>query len=75
MDNFELLIWSSCQATFEYVFAVKAKYLQMLVAYSIFKEDPDQVADHFEQFNRDFGLMCNSFHEVTGDSVIGDTYS
>ena len=46
MDNFELLIWSSCQATFEYVFAVKAKYLQMLVAYSIFKEDPDQVADH-----------------------------
>merc|ERR1719400_2286924 len=43
-----------CQATMEYVALVMGKYLQMLVAYSIFKEDPDQVTDHFEQFNRDF---------------------
>ena len=42
-----------------------SKYLQMLVAYSIFKEDPDQVADHFERFNRDFDQTCQAFEEVT----------
>ena len=55
----------SCQATMEYILAVTSKYLQMLVAYSIFKEDPDQVADHFERFNRDFDQMCQAFKEVT----------
>ena len=52
----------------EYVFAVMGKYLQMLVAYSIFKEDPDQVADHFEQFNRNFDQMCQAFKEVTNQT-------
>ena len=33
----------------KYVVIVQGKYLQMLVAYSIFKEDSDQVTDHFEQ--------------------------
>ena len=37
----------------EYVVLVKGKYLQMLSAYSIFKEDPEQVTEHFEQFNSD----------------------
>ena len=49
----------------EYVVAVMGKYLQMLVAYSIFKEEPDQVTEHFEQFNQDFELMCKAFKEVT----------
>ena len=49
----------------EYILAVTSKYLQMLVAYSIFKEDPDQVADHFEQFNWNFDQMCQAFKEVT----------
>ena len=49
----------------EYVIAVMGKYLQMLVAYSIFKKDPDQVADHFEQFNRNFYQVCEAFKEVT----------
>ena len=52
----------------EYVLAVMGKYLQMLVAYSIFKEDPDQVATHFEQFNRDFDQMCQAFKEVTNQT-------
>ena len=52
----------------EYVALVMGKYLQMLVAYSIFKEDPDQVTDHFEQFNRDFEEMCKAFKEVTGQT-------
>ena len=37
----------------------------MLTAYNIFKQDPDQVTLHFEQFNRDFYDMCSSFKEVT----------
>ena len=49
----------------EYVLAVMGKYLQMVAAYSIFKEDPDQVADHFDQFNRDFDQICKAFKEVT----------
>ena len=52
----------------EYILAVMSKYLQMLVAYSIFKEDPDQVADHFERFNRDFEQMCKAFKEVTNQT-------
>ena len=52
---------------------VRGKYLQMFVgnrhleilaphqdhnvAYSIFKEEPDQVTDHFEQFNKDLKLF------------------
>jgi len=56
------------QATMEYILAVMSKYLQMLVAYSIFKEDPDQVADHFERFNRDFDQMCQAFKEVTNQT-------
>ena len=52
----------------DYVLAVMGKYLQMLVAYSISKEDPDQVADHFEQFNKDFDQLCQAFKEVTNQT-------
>ena len=52
----------------DYVLAVMGKYLQMLVAYSISKEDPDQVADHFEQFNKDYDQMCRAFKEVTNQT-------
>ena len=41
------------------------KYLQMLVAYSIFKEDLERVTDHFERFNREFEQVCEVFKEVT----------
>ena len=56
------------QATMKYVVLVRGKYLQMLVAYSIFKEDADQVTDHFEHFNRDFNQMCKAFKEVTNQT-------
>ena len=52
----------------EYILAVMSKYLQMLVAYSIFKEDPDKVTHHFERFNRDFEQMCKAFKEVTNQT-------
>ena len=49
----------------EFVFAVMGKYLQMVVAYSIFENEPDQVVHHFEQFNSDFYEACAAFKEVT----------
>merc|ERR550534_3654409 len=52
----------------KYVVFVMGKYLQMMTAYSISKEDPDQVADHFERFNRDFDQMCQAFKEVTNQT-------
>ena len=52
----------------DYILAVMSKYLQMQVAYSIYKENPDQVADHFEHFNEDFDLMCKAFKEVTNQT-------
>merc|ERR1711962_682393 len=56
---------AACQATMEFVFAVMGKYLQMVVAYSIFESEPDQVVHHFEQFNSDFYEACAAFKEVT----------
>ena len=47
------------------VVVVMGKYLQMLVAYSIHKEDPDQVTEHYEQFNNNYVQMCDAFKEVT----------
>ena len=49
----------------DYVVVVMGKYLQMLVAHSIFKEEPDRVTDHFEEFNRDFYKVCDVFKVVT----------
>ena len=37
----------------------------MLVAHSIFKEEPDRVTDHFEEFNGDFYKVCDVFKVVT----------
>ena len=53
------------QATADYVVTVMAKYLQMMAVYSIYKEDPDRVTEHFQRFNKDFGQLCESFKEVT----------
>ena len=44
---------------------VMAKYLQMMSVYSIHKEEPDRVTEHFQRFNKDFGQLCESFKEVT----------
>ena len=55
----------ACQVTMDYVVVVMGKYLQMRVAHSIFKEEPDRVTDHFEEFNKDFYKVCNAFKEVT----------
>ena len=55
------------QMAMEYVLLVLAKYLQMMVAYSIFKEDQDRVTILFETFNRHFTKLNQVFEEVTGE--------
>jgi hypothetical protein len=54
-----------CQVAMEYVIIVLGKYLQMMVAYSIFKEDPARVTTLFEQFNEKYTKLCEVFQEVT----------
>ena len=56
------------QMAMEYVLLVLAKYLQMMVAYSIFKEDQDRVTILFETFNRHFAKLNQVFEEVTGEA-------
>ena len=51
--------------TTDYVVIVRGKYLQMVVAYSIHKEEPGRVTEHFERFNKDFNEVCGVFKEVT----------
>merc|ERR1719341_651404 len=57
--------FSACQAAADYVVTVMAKYLQMMAVYSIYKEEPDRVTEHFQRFNKDFGQLCEAFKEVT----------
>ena len=45
-----------------------AKFLQMQAAYSIYKEEPDRVAEHFERFNKEFEQVCEAFKEVTNQA-------
>ena len=56
------------QMAMEYVLLVLAKYLQMMVAYSIFKEDQDRVTILFETFNKHFTRLNQVFEEVTGET-------
>ena len=50
------------------ILLVLGKYLQMMVAYRIFKEDNVelQVASLYETFNDQFEQLCRAFEEVTG---------
>lgn len=42
------------EQAFSYVACTKARYLQLMCAYYIFKNDPDRVGLEFEFFNREF---------------------
>ena len=50
------------------ILLVLGKYLQMMVAYRIFKEDNVelQVASLYETFNDQFEQLCRAFEDVTG---------
>ena len=52
----------------KYILLVLGKYLQMMVAYKIFKEDDveNRVANLYETFNAHFNQLRGAFEEVTG---------
>ena len=57
-----------CQIVLDYFTVVLSKYLQMMVSYSIFREDPQRAATHFEQFNTLYGSFASIFKQVTRKS-------
>ena len=56
---------AKCREVLEYVVMALAKYLQITVAYDIFKGDLEKIYGHFELFNEQFEKLCVIFQEVT----------
>jgi len=54
------------QAVMDYVVVVMGKYLQIMVAYNIHKEESAQVTALFEQFNVNYQSLETIFVEITG---------
>ena len=54
-----------CQEVLEYVLMALAKYLQITVAYSIYKNDPERACAQFELFNEQLEKLCVIFQDVT----------
>ena len=55
-----------CNNVMDYIVVVLGKYLQMMVAYYIFKEEPDRVTSQFEHFNEQYAKLVRVFEKVTG---------
>jgi hypothetical protein len=49
----------------DYIIVVQCKYLQMMMAYAIFKEDSARATSHIEQFNEQFHTFAEIFENVT----------
>ena len=53
-----------------FILLVHGKHLQMMVAYTVFKEDPSAVQDRvmklFDAFNKDYAALIMVFENVTG---------
>ena len=45
---------------------VIGKYLQMMVAYHVYNEEPDDVTDEFNRFNQNYEKLVSCFTDVTG---------
>ena len=56
------------QGTMEYVVIVLGKYLQMSVAWAIFRGENEKIAAQFEQFNSQFTKLNKVFEEVTTET-------
>lgn len=54
-----------CQSVMDYIVIVISKYLQMMVAYAIFKEDSERVTSQFELFNEQYSSFVDIFKKVT----------
>ena len=54
------------QHIFKYILVVRSKYLQLVCAYYIFKEEPDRVCQEFDSFNKNYDNLCEVFKTKTG---------
>ena len=60
----------TCRTTLNYIIVVLGKYLQMVVAYHIYKGDLDVVEDDFAKFNSNYYKLIQDFFKVTGEEFI-----
>ena len=56
-----------CEQMFLYVILTRSKYLQLMSAYFIFKNDTERVGVEFENFNNDFHDFLDSYRAVVGE--------
>ena len=56
---------AKCREVLEYVVMALAKYLQITVAYDIFKGDLEKISGHFELFNEHLEALAVVFRLVT----------
>ena len=57
-----------CEQVMNYVFIVRAKYLQLITAYLIFKEDTERVGKEFEKFNDHHNQTLCIYQKVVGET-------
>ena len=55
-----------CTVVFHYVIVVIGKYLQMMVAYRVYNEQPNRVTDEFNRFNQKYEELVACYTDVTG---------
>jgi hypothetical protein len=55
-----------CHQTFKYILVVRSRYLQISVAYHIYKKDAHHVASEFNCFNREYVELYQIFKEEIG---------
>ena len=67
--NFDL-----CNDVYNYVLVVRAKYLQISVAYYLYKNNSNRITNEFETFNRQYYELNSIFTEII-QNVLSDTYS
>ena len=60
----------ACQAMYQSILIVKSKYLQMIVMYFIYQNEPDTVAKEFEKFNRDFFDFQSNYETIVKERKV-----
>ena len=59
----------SFQQKFSYVISTKSRYLQLMCAYYIFKNDTDRVGVEFDRFNQEFNILFGVYQEIIAEKL------
>jgi hypothetical protein len=60
----------SFQQKFSYVTSTKSRYLQLMCAYYIFKNDTDRVGIEFDRFNQEFNVLFGVYQEIIAEKMV-----